>query len=178
MPRLLQSLTRKAKARRNRDGVAAIEFALVGLPFFFFLFTIFEIGLIFTITSVVDNATMQIGRQVRTGQAAETGMSKEEFKQAFCARMSVFKNDCAARTSIDVRELPRFEGADPPDPTTGATFDESKTDWDPGEPGSLILVRVWYRQPVFVPFVGQGLPRQGDYTLLTASTAFRNEPFT
>lgn len=105
-------------------------------------------------------------------------MTKDEFKTQFCDRLSVFKADCAARASVDVRALPQFDGADPEDPAAGATFDESKTTYTAGNPGDLMLIRVWYRQPVFVPFAAQGLPRQRGYTLISASSAFRNEPFT
>lgn len=178
MLRRLQSMNRRARARQGRDGVAAIEFALVGLPFFFFLFMLFELGLVFLINSMVDGATMQTGRLIRTGQAVQSGMSMQGFEDEFCSQMSVFEADCAERTSVDVTVLPQFEGATPANPAAGATFDETVLDYDPGQPGNLMLVRVWYRQPVIVPFTAMGLPRLENETLITASTAFRNEPYT
>ena len=46
--------------------------------------------------------------------------------------------------------------------------------WNPGD---LILVRVWYRHPLLTTFLSQGLSNVGDRTaMLTATTAFRNEP--
>ena len=54
---------------RSRDGSAAVEFALVALPFCFMIFAILEVVLIFTLDSVLENAAINTGRLVRTGQA-------------------------------------------------------------------------------------------------------------
>ena len=49
--------------------------------------------------------------------------------------------------------------------------------YDGGGPGDLMQVTVWYAQPVLTPFLDQGVARHGFTALLTATTAFRNEPW-
>ena len=46
------------------------------------------------------------------------------------------------------------------------------------EPGSLVLVRVWYKQPLITPLMSQALSRlKDDNALLVSTAAFRNEPY-
>lgn len=161
---------------RNRDGSVAVEFALVALPFCFMIFAILEVALIFTLDSVLENAAIDTGRLVRTGQASAQGMTAAQFKADLCSRMSVFSDDCAAQATIDVRVIPQFN-VSPPDPLAGEGFDPAGLSYANGNPGDLILVRVWYQHPLLTSFLSQGLSQVGDRTaVLTATTAFRNEP--
>ncbi len=161
---------------RASDGSAAVEFGMVALPFIMMIFAILELGLVFVTDSVLDNATQETGRLVRTGQAGAQSMTAAQFKTSLCSRMSIFAPDCTARTTIDVREIPQF-ATTPPDPMTGGTFNNGVLTYTNGDPGDLILVRVWYRHPLITTFLAQGLSRLNDGTVrLTATTAFRNEP--
>lgn len=162
----------------RRDGSSAVEFALIAFPFFFMIFLVLEIGLLFVTDSVLDNAAMETGRLVRTGQADNANMTKAEFKTALCSRMSVFSTGCADRTEIDVQTITSFR-TPPADPTAGGTVpDDTNTVWDHGAAGSLVVVRVWYRQPLLSPFLAQAVENVDDrITLLTATVAFRNEPY-
>lgn len=170
---------RSSGFRRSREGSSAVEFAMVALPFFFMMFAIIEIGMIFVTDSVLENAMIETGRLIRTGQASGSKITAEQFKAKFCSKMSVFASQCTSRATVDVREIPQFRNQLPPDPmASGAAFDPSKLVYEPGQPGSLMLIRVWYRQPLFTPFLAQALSRLGDgATIMTASTTFRNEPY-
>lgn len=161
---------------RASDGSAAVEFGMVALPFLLMVFSILELGLVFVTDSVLENATIETGRLVRTGQASAQSMNAGTFKTALCGRMSIFAPDCATRATVDVRVIPQF-ATTPPDPMAGGSFDEGTLTYSNGTPGDLILVRVWYRQPLLTTFLAQGLSRLNDGTaMLTATTAFRNEP--
>ncbi len=151
---------------------------MVALPFCLMMFAILELGLIFVTDSVLENATIETGRLIRTGRAADLGITTaDQFKTSLCSRMSIFAPDCATRAAVDVRVIPQFATA-PPDPMAGATFNAAALTYCSGGPGSLVLVRVWYRQPLLTTFLAQGLSRLNDGTaMLTATTAFRNEPF-
>jgi Flp pilus assembly protein TadG len=168
-----------SKDRRSRDGSSAVEFAMVALPFFFMLFAIMEIGLIFVTDSILENATIETGRLVRTGQAAGSSLTASQFKTALCAKMSIFSGDCPTRATVDVREITQFRNANPPDPlANGKNFDGSSLTYITGQPGSLMLVRVWYAQPLITPFMAQSLSKLGNGSaMLTATTTFRNEPY-
>ena len=161
---------------RDSRGSAAVEFGMLALPFMLMVFAILEIGLVFVTDSILESATITTGRLVRTGQASATGMTAESFKSSLCSRMSIFSSDCTSRAQIDVRVIPQFATV-PPDPMNGGAFDEGVLTYSNGAPGDLILVRVWYRHTVITTFLSQGLSRLSDGTaMLTAATAFRNEP--
>lgn len=149
---------------------------MVALPFCLMVFAILELGLVFVTDSILENATIETGRLVRTGQASAASMTKEQFKTALCSRMSIFSGDCTARATVDVREIPQF-AITPPDPMAGGVFSDAALTYTNGDPGDLILVRVWYRQPLLTTFLSQGLSRLNDgKVVLSTTTAFRNEP--
>lgn len=152
---------------------------MVAFPFFFMMFAIIEIGMVFVTDSILENAVVETGRLVRTGRAAGAQLTDAQFKTELCGRMSIFASQCPARASIDVREIPQFRNQTPPDPmASGTTFDASQLTYQTGQPGSLMLIRVWYRQPLFTPFLSQALSKLGDgATIMTATTTFRNEPY-
>jgi len=161
-----------------RRGSTAVEFAMVAMPFFFMMFAVLELAFVFVLDSVLENAVIETGRLVRTGQANSQGFTADRFKTAMCDRMSIFSSNCTARVTVDVREIPQFTNPNPPDPTAGGTFSEAGLGYDNGDPGSLMLVRAWYRHQLVTPFLAQGLDRMGDgKAILTATTAFRNEPW-
>ena len=149
---------------------------MVALPFCLMMFAILELGLVFVTDSVLENATIETSRLVRTGQASAQSMTAAQFKTSLCSRMSIFGPDCATRATVDVRVIPQFNTV-PPDPMAGGTFSTAALTYANGSPGDLVLVRVWYRQPLLTTFLAQGLSRLNDgAAILTATTAFRNEP--
>jgi hypothetical protein len=106
-------------------------------------------------------------------------MSAQGFKDEVCERMSLLATDCDNRTTIDVRVIDQFRDVNPPDPMAdGETFDDSELVFEAGDPGSLILIRVWYEQPLITPFLSEGLSRlDNGKMVMTATTTFRNEPY-
>ncbi len=176
---MTRRLRQRTDLKHRREGASAVEFAMVAAPFFFMMFAIIELGVVFVTDSVLENAVMETGRLVRTGQAEMGEIDEGEFKQALCDRMSVFKNDCDERATVDVREIPQFRDATVPDPmANGESFEDDELTYVTGEPGSLMLIRVWYERPLITPFLSQGLSRlDNGKMIMTATTAFRNEPY-
>ncbi len=167
-----------ARFRAARDGATAVEFAMVAFPFFFMMFAILELGRVFVLTSTLENAAMDAGRQIRTGQVQTAGGTAATFKTAMCQRMGIFAGDCQSRLTIDVRVLPQFTNPNVPDPMADGTFRTNNLTFQPGGPESIILVRSWWRQSLFTPFMAAGLSRLGDgQVVVTSATAFRNEPY-
>ena len=165
-----------ALRRARRDGSAAVEFGIIAVPFLMMLFAILEIAVIFLTDTVLENAVIDAGRQVRTGEADRTGMNTEKFKTKICANMSAFANNCTSRLTVDVRVLTSFRNP-PTDPLSTGTFNPSGLEYLPSQPGNIVIVRAWYKQPIFTPFMNQGAPRAGGNGILTATMAFRNEPY-
>jgi Flp pilus assembly protein TadG len=61
---------------RDRRGSVAIEFSLIAIPFFMLLFGVLEVGIIFFGSSMLEKATADAGRLIRTGQAQEQQMTQ------------------------------------------------------------------------------------------------------
>lgn len=174
---LSASRTHRAPPRKNRrEGAAAVEFALVGLPFFMLILAIFEIALMLSVNSMLDNAVVTSARLVRTGQVGNQ-MTKEEFVAEICNRMVLITTRCTDRISVDVRPVASFTPIAPPAIVDGE-FDDEALGFDPGVSRSLMLVRVWYQHPIVSPFMQQGMSKLNNGAYLMHSTsAFRNEPY-
>ena len=128
--------------------------------------------------SALENAVIETGRHVRTGQASAAGYTADTFRTGVCSKMSIFSTGCSAKLTVDVRVIPQFNNPTLPDPLGGSSFDASGTTYSNGEPDDLVLIRAWYKHTLFTPFLRQGLSRLGtDDAYLTAATAFRNEPW-
>lgn len=164
--------------RKARQGSAAIEFAMVSIPFFFMMFALLEVGLLLILDATLESAVSQTGRMVRTGEAASRGFTSAQFKTELCDRMTIFSGDCDARAFVDVREIVAFDTDDVPDPMQDGELNGADDFYQNGVAGSLMLVRVWYSHPVFTPLMERMLKRTNDNkTVLVAATTFRNEPY-
>ncbi len=168
----------RAAVRPRREGAAAVEFAMVAAPFFFMIFAVLELGLVFLIDSTLENAVLSASRLVRTGRAETEAVTDAQFKTALCAQMSVFEGDCISRADVDVRIMPRFSDGTPDSPIRNGVMNTGDLDYDIGEPGDLMLVRVWYSQPLVTPFMQQAMSRlNSGAAVISVATAFRNEPY-
>jgi Flp pilus assembly protein TadG len=164
-------------ARKGREGAAAVEFGLVAMPFLLLLYSLIELGLVFLIDAVAENAVVDATRLIRTGQAYEQGFDAAKFKTAFCDNMSVFKSDCAARTTIDVRVVSSFAATDEGTDADGDGVPDDDS-YNGGDAEDLILVRIWYRQPMIAPSLTQAVTHGGTgEVVISSTTAFRNEPW-
>lgn len=161
-------------------GGEAIEMAIVGAPFVALVFAILELGLVFLVSTTLENATDEMSRQIRTGTLQTTSGSATTFKNAICGEMSWLGSSCAANLNIDVRSFTSFAGQSaPPNPVAGGTVDPTKFCWDPGGAGSVVLVRAYYTWTLILPVLNSGLQTVGTTgkRLITTATSFRNEPY-
>ena len=165
------------RARRDKSGATAVEFAMVAAPFFFLLFAMIEIAAVFFTSTVLENAVLETARGIRTGQAQSAGMTRSGFQDEICARIDVIGN--CDRLEFDVQVFTGFETVDQSSPVQeDGTLDTGSFGWDPGGAGDIVLVRVFYRWSLLTPNFGGALSNMsGNQRLLTAATVFRNEPF-
>lgn len=174
MPRTMLFLSR---FRRNKKGAAALEFALVAMPFFMLLYAIFDIALIFFASTTLENGIMSAARQIRTGQAQASNMNAAQFRTLVCNEISMLLK-CDASLGLDVRKYNGF-GAVSFSPALDDSGNLSgNMSFDPGGPGDVVVVRAFYAWPMLTPTVGLNFVNMaGGHRLLEASMAFRNEPY-
>jgi len=177
-----------------RDGTAAIEFALLAIPYFMIIFAILETFVAFMAEQVVSNAVDTLSRQIRTGQITAANTTGQQFRQTFCNEISVLIACSAAELAtpanlyLDVKSYPTFTAMPTTIPrassdpysdldTTGFTF-------APGGAQTNNMVRAYYRWQVIVdllrPYLTNIHPADGSMPstyLIVATGAFQNENY-
>lgn len=163
----------------DKGGATALEFALVATPFFFLIFGLFEVAIIFVMSTTLEHGLNEAARTIRTGSFQQSGLGQAAFRQAVCDELFDLL-DCDDRLQIDVRVFDNFADSSnnsPIDPTT-QTVDASQFQFAPGGPDEIVVARVFYEWDLFTPVLSAPLANLEDGgRLLQASVAFRNEPF-
>ena len=170
---------------KNREGTAAIEFAILAIPFFMLLFAILELAIVFFINSTLTHSVSEASRQIRTGNFQACG-SKDKFKELVCANMQGLGN-CEKRLRIDVVTdnsfntitLPAPPAPPDPDPSDPTAEDIENGTYTNTVASAPVIVRGLYYHKLVLPpqltrlenISGKGI------RLLAATTAFKNEPF-
>lgn len=168
------------RALKDVRGGEAIEIAIVGAPFIALVFAILELGLVFLVSTTLENATDEVSRQIRTGALQTSGGGAATLKAAICDEMSWLGSNCAANLNLDVRTFTSFAGQTaPPNPVANGAVDPAKFCWDPGGAGSVVLVRAYYSWRLILPVLNAGLQTAGagGKRLISTATSFRNEPY-
>jgi Flp pilus assembly protein TadG len=163
--------------RRNRSGAAAIEFAMIGPVFFGLLFAIIETAMVFFAGQLLETATQDASRAIMTGQAQIAQFSQQQFKDLVCGRITMLF-DCANGIYVDVQSYPSFTNVVIKDPIDGSKTFQNNMQFKPGNAGDIVVVRVFYQWPLFL--IGLGFDASnltGSKRLLSATVAFRNEPY-
>ena len=178
--------------RKNDDGATAVEFAMVSVPFLGLLFAIFETAFVFFVTEALESAVQDSARQLMTGQ--KTGSS---YANAGAFRTGVVCNYVPAfltcsNLSVDVRTAgtsgsTTFSGASS---YASTAIDTSATKYCPGNQGDVVVMRIMYDMPVYLPMlVASGVGKasvahngetnvSGSYKhRIIATAVYRNEPF-
>jgi Flp pilus assembly protein TadG len=174
--RLRSLLTRYS---RGRSGSTAVEFAMLAMPFLGLLFGIVELGMIYLISTTLDNATTDAARQIRTGSvASSSSATAASFTTLVCNEMSWLGSNCASNLSVDVRTFSTFSATKVSDPITSGTFNSGSLMFQTGGSGDIVLVRTYYPWTLVAPFLDGSVGRLGNNkTLIESSTTFRNEPY-
>ncbi len=73
-----------ARLRKNQDGTTAIEFAIVAIPFLMFVCGLMGVASYFFITTSLEKGMDRESRLIRTGQAALSNLTVNEFKAGLC----------------------------------------------------------------------------------------------
>jgi Flp pilus assembly protein TadG len=157
-----------------------VEFALIAPLFFALLFAVIETGLVFFASQSLETALQDSARMVLTGQAQIAKYDKQSFKKnVVCPNTSVLF-DCANGIFVDVTSYPSSSGFGSvaiSDPISGGNFVDN-TQYSPGGPGDIVVVRLFYQWPLFVTGLGYNLSNLGgSKRLLSATAAFKNEPY-
>lgn len=163
--------------KKNEDGVAAIEFGMLALPFLMLIFAILETAIGFFAAQVFESGVDSVGREIRTGQVQSNSATAAEVRAKICAKTwGLF--DCNT-IQLDVKTYAVFPDTPLVTPRDGdGNFDNSSLEFNTGAAGSIVIVRAYYEWPVFLDYLWQNVSGLSNGArLLVATTAFQNEPF-
>lgn len=182
-------LRKAARAyRRDEDGAAAVEFAIVALPFLMLLAGMVSVSLYYFQMSSIENAAWQAARAIRTGQLQQStgtysglttdAQRKAAFKTAFCNYAPALTN-CSAKTVVIVQSSTAFSGISKPNcASNGSMISDTSAAFVPGGTSAVVLITVCYGWVLGgnLPYFKLGTLSDGSF-LMQASVAFRTEPF-
>jgi Flp pilus assembly protein TadG len=183
-----KKLCRRLRADANK-GSAAIEFAMVAPIFFILLMGTIEAGIMFFAQSALQNALNDTARLVRTGQTAcfskDAGgncvaMTAAQFRTQLCSEVSAILLDCSTSgVQFDVNAYAGgFGGASNTSPLDAGGNLPTLNTFNVGNACDVVLVRAFYKWPVFTPGLSYFMSNMaGGYHLLASAAAFRNEPY-
>jgi len=171
-------------ARKGADdtsGAAAVEFALVALPFILLVFLALQTVLVFMFSEALQTATIQTSRMIMTGQSASDTQS--QFQNAVCANLPSMFNcsgvmvDVQSVSGGDVNGFSTLNTA-PLVPAYSNTTGKVTNSWSfqQGQPGDVVIVRVMYDWPVLGGIFGFANQPNGTY-LMVGTAVFENEPY-
>jgi Flp pilus assembly protein TadG len=188
-----------ARFRKSRDGAAALEFALLAIPFLMLVFATFETFLAFAGEQLMNNAVDTMARKVRTGEITfglgkPTDMTESEFREAFCAEIAVLRMCSGSEATtpsklyLDVRQFASFSNMPTTVPRVSTAeysdLDTSEFAFSPGGPETKNMVRAYYRWQVMTDLVRpyitnirpSGTVMPTDF-LIVSTSAFQNEKY-
>ena len=161
---------------RSKEGAAAVEFALIALPFFMLLMGIIEVAIIIFTALVMEHGVIESARQIRTGQFQATGGGENEFRTLVCSNMPALVK-CDTDLHIDVQTFADFGSTNFSDPTAGASFGDA-FGYQDANSNQVVLVRVYYLKKIHTPLIGLFFANYGtNQRIISWAAAFETEPF-
>jgi Flp pilus assembly protein TadG len=179
-PRLGKLLERTPKLFRfvgQSDASTSVEFGLLAAPFVAMLFAIMETAVVFFAGQTLQTAATASARLILTGQAQLNGWTAAQFQQQVCNQIHGIFN-CSSGVYVDVETYPSFAAVNLGLPISNGTFNTGALGYNPGGPGDIVVLRLYYQYPVYVNLLGFALSNlSGGKDLLAATVVFRNEPY-
>jgi Flp pilus assembly protein TadG len=167
-------------ARLSRDvaGAAAVEFAMVAVPFLSLILVSLQTATIFFVDGALQTVVQKSARQLMTGSAQLSSLTQSQFQSAVCANAPSFFQ--CANVMVDVESASSFSSVStsPLTLTYNAGAVTNTWQYSPGNPGDIVILRVMYNWPVVGGPLAFGLANQPNSNHLLVGTAvFKDEPY-
>ena len=169
---------------RDSKGATAVEFALIATPFLAILVALIQTFLLFFAQSLLENAVRASARQILTGQVQTQDASLTQTQATAAFHQTVCNNGAilftCAGLMVDVQVASQWSSANTGTPTLTYDGNGNVTNtwqFNPGNAGDIVVVRVMYLWPVFFGPIAFNMANQANGSrLIMASAAFQNEP--
>lgn len=170
-PRRRSSLARGLRCSR---GAVATEFVLIGPFFMLFMGMIMDTGILLFQQSILDNATANAARLIRTGQIQLAGGSATPFTDELCVRVG--NTIPCTGLQYKVSAAATFSALSTTVATDGFGNLTGNGTFTPGTAGQDVVVQVAWSRPYLFIWVGNFVNPNGT-SFMVSTLAFRNELF-
>jgi Flp pilus assembly protein TadG len=194
MPSLVQRIQRKASSAKSEDGVTALEFAIVSIPFFMLIFGILGLCLYFFTVFSMEQAVLTASREIRTGAMQQgtgsyAGLNsaqqiRDKFREQVCKHSPAYiKAKCTEKVRVMVQSNGSFQTLQEPNCKNGSgnmvSDAEAGTKFAAGGTSDVVFATacVSYDLWKFIPFLRDNSAFTDAASLIQASTTFRTEPY-
>lgn len=172
--KLMNSILRTRSARvptlgaQRRQGVTAVEFALIAPIFFLFFLGIIESSLIMLAEHLMENAAYNASRVAKTGYVEENKTQLETVTAALLAEMGSLEPliEVSKLTFTTVSYGSMDEIGQAGQGTQGL-----------GEAEQILVLTVSYPWQVFTPMLGEFIGDENNVVKLSTQIMVRNEPY-
>lgn len=167
---------------RNKKGAAAVEFSIVVPVFLMIMFSTFEVGWFYFVNATVDAATIDIAREIRTGQIkGDTSFDVDEFfEEEVCPRLEFF-GDCDDRLTAEVRVFNTFAELAADTSSVVCSDDDPQVVENivvnPGGERDIVRIRICLLYDTLNPAIGVNLADGDGQRRVTSTFIHKNEPF-
>lgn len=167
-----QAVRPRSRFVSKRDGIVALEFALIAPVLIMVVVWIFEFAVLMIRQQAVDYASAEAARLVRTGMAQNSANPKETVANGMC-EASFGWLDCS-RLELDVRNYPNFAAIDLTPPVYDKDGKITNFVFQPGGPTSVMFVRVSYPHELITPILSSIFTKPVN---LRSNAVVRGEPW-
>ena len=170
--------------RRNDEGVTAVEFAGVALPFFMLLFGLIGVAFFYFVLTSIEKGMDQTSRLIRTGQAQKSGMTVKQFKDRICSEAGSWIR--CNNLQIFVKPYPSWAAVQPEacvdasgNPKSNPAPSGQMISVSSGGESEIVIVTACYKwdMPASIPFIDIDNMSNADAYMMQSTTAFRAEPY-
>ena len=159
---------------RKEDGTTAIEFSLLAMPYMLLTLGIIEISIMYAAASLLEGATNDASRLIRTGQLQQSSEDPETlFRNAICDYATVLIR--CDDVVIEVQTLESFSEYAAPSYDEDGNMESSG--FDAGASSDRVLIRAAYRYSMMTPFIGSLLTGGTNSTLFMSTIVLQTEPY-
>lgn len=159
---------------RDEDGGVLIEFALVAPPFLLLMVGLIEMSIMFFTSSVIEGATKEAARAIRTGQIQSQADPVTAFQTKLCDSLHNVI-DCS-KVIFNVQTFGSFAAVSMPI-ETDEDGEIINTGFAPGGSGAVTVVRAIYRWDFTTPLMNEVISTGIAGNLIVSTVAFQNEPY-
>jgi Flp pilus assembly protein TadG len=178
------------KVRRflqESKALAAVEFAIIGLPFLLMIAEIFQSALFVFDSAALDGATQAAARQILTGSVQNGSLTATQFRtNLLCPLLPAVMSCNNVIVNLQAFSAVAYPGGYDNYVNSTQTaiimppLNNSQTSFCPGNSDQYIYLQVFYAMPllgtVWLPAMTTTFNGQ-TVALVSASAAFKNEPY-